>query len=276
MSAATVAAPTRVTDRQLHAAFIRAEWIKLKTLRSTTVTLVIAALAAVGIGALSCQHLAAHLAGIAASERHNYLLGDDLTSDSLVGNAIAQLAIGALGVLIVTGEFGTGMVRASLGAMPQRQRWILAKLAVFAAVAVVVGQILTFSSFGIGQAILATQHSGLSLADPGTLRSVVATGLYVALVGLMGAAFGLVIRHTAGALTTLLGVLFVLPGLLGILPTSWQPHVSRFLPENIGEQAATATRLSEHLAPWAGIALMVGYVAVLVAIGCALLERRDA
>ena len=214
--------------------------------------------------------------GLTPAERGDYLQGIDITSQSLLGNAIAQLAVGALGVLIVTGEFGTGMVRASLSAMPQRQRWILAKLAVFAAVAVVVGQVLTFSSFGIGQAILATQHSGLSLSDPGTLRSVVATGLYVALVGLMGAAFGLIIRHTAGALTTLLGVLFVLPGLLGILPASWQPNVSRFLPENIGEQSATATRLSEHFAPWAGIVLMVGYVAVLVTIGCVLLERRDA
>jgi ABC-2 type transport system permease protein len=277
VSAVELHASSGVTPRQLRSAFLSAEWIKLRTLRSTTITLFAAVLAAVGIGALACQHLAAQLSGLpTAGQRAGYLHGIDLASHSLLGNAIAQLAIGTLGVLVVTGEFGTGMIRASLAAMPQRQGWIAAKLAVFGAVALVMGQLLTFASFGIGQAILSGQHVGLSLGDPGALRSVVATGLYVALIGLMGAAFGLIIRHTAGALTTLLGVLFILPALIGILPTSWQPHVSQFLPETIGEQSASASRLSEHLAPWIGIAMMVGYVAVLLAIGCTLLQRRDA
>lgn len=278
MSAVDLPASSGVTPRQLRSAFLTAEWIKLRTLRSTTITLFAAVLAAVGIGALACQRLAAQLNGLpsAGRQRADLLHGMDLASHSLLGNAIAQLAIGTLGVLVVTGEFGTGMIRASLAAMPQRQGWIAAKLAVFGAVALVMGQLLTFASFGVGQAILSGQHVGLSLGDPGALRSVVATGLYVALIGLMGAAFGLIIRHTAGALTTLLGVLFILPALIGILPASWQPHVLQFLPETIGEQSASASRLSEHLAPWIGISMMVGYVAVLLAIGCTLLQRRDA
>jgi hypothetical protein len=265
-----------VTAPQLCRSFVAAEWIKLRTVRSTVFTLALSVVCAVGFGALACQRLAAQVTGMSPAQQADYLRGIDVTAQSLIGNALAQLAVGTLGVLIVTSEFGTGMIRASLAAMPQRGAWIAAKLAVFGAVAAVVGQALTFTSFGIGQAVLSTQHVGVSLSDPGVLRSVVATGLYLALVGLLGAALGLIIKHTAGAVTTLLGLIFVLPALLGALPEPLQGQVARFLPENIAERAATAGQLSDRFPPWGGIALMVGYVVVLVGLGLFLLQRRDA
>jgi ABC-2 type transport system permease protein len=265
-----------VSRPQLWRSFLAAEWIKLRTVRSTFFTLLLSAVCAVGFGALACQRLAAQVSGMSPAQQADYMRGIDATSQSLIGNALAQLAIGTLGVLIVTSEFGTGMIRASLAAMPQRSGWMAAKLAVFGAVAIVVGQALTFTSFGIGQAVLSTQHVGVSLGDPGVLRAVVATGLYLALVGLLGAALGLIIKHTAGAITTLLGIIFVLPALLGVLPEPLQGQVARFLPENIAEQAATASQLSDRFPPWGGIALMIGYAAVLVALGLLLLQRRDA
>jgi hypothetical protein len=264
-----------VTDRQLLASFARAEWIKLRTVRSTTYSLVVAAVISLGVSALACQRLVAELGGAGAQQRFDLLHGEDFASRALIGNAIAQLAIGALGVLVVTSEFGTGMVRASLCAMPQRVRWIAAKLAVFGVVALVVGQVLTLSSFSLGQAILSIQHVGLSLSDPGALRAVIATGLYLALIGLAGAAFGLIVRHTAGALVSLIGMLFILPAVTNAFSEPLQGQIMRFLPENIGEQSATITRLPDHFAPWAGIGLMAAYVAVLLTIGCVLLQRRD-
>src|SRR5581483_7058735 len=135
---------------------------------------------------------------------------------------------------------------------------------------------LSFASFTAGQAMLSGEHVGWSLGHPNALRCVVATGLYLALVGLMAGAIGLIVRHTAGAITTLLGVLFVLPALSQVLPDSVRPQVTRFFPESIGEQSATGYQITTaHFSPWVGIALMTGYVAVLIATGCFLLQRRD-
>jgi ABC-2 type transport system permease protein len=258
-------------------AWVTAEWLKLRTVRSTTITLAIAFVVAIGFGALACDRYAVHLAELAGTaKRAEFVTGFDATSQSLVGNAIAQLAIGVLGVLVVTSEFATGMVRASLAAMPLRRGWIAAKLAVFTAVALVVGQLLTFTSFFVGQAILGTQHVGVSIADTSALGSVVATGLYLTLIGMLGVGLGLVIRHTAGALSTLLALLFMLPVLAAPLPQPLQWHITRFFPEIIGEQASTATPLAEHFPIWGGIGLIVAYVAATVGLGAALLSRRDA
>jgi ABC-type transport system involved in multi-copper enzyme maturation permease subunit len=277
MSTVAVAAPLPVTQRALFSSFLAAEWIKLRTVRSTLITLAVAVVLSVGLGVLACQRFAAHLSGLSDPGQHaQFLVNFDATSQSLIGNAFAQLAIGSLGVIVVTSEFGTGMIRASLAAMPQRGRWISAKFLVFSMVAIVIGQILTFSSFGIGQAVLASQHIGVSLSAPGVLRSVVVTGLYVALVGVLGAALGLLIKHTAGALSTLLGILLVLPVLLGVLPVHAAESVRRFLPESIGEQASTVSQISDRLTPWTGIGVMVGYAVVLFVLGLLLLRRRDA
>lgn len=257
--------------------FATAEWIKLRTVRSTFYTLAVAAVVAIGISAFACQRLAAELSGGSAPLTPDGKVGGlDGVSRSLVGGAAAQLAIAALGVLVVTSEFGTGMIRASLAAMPQRKLWIAAKLTVFGAVAIVVGQVLTFTSFAVGQAILATQHGGASLGDPHVLGSVVGTGLYISLVGLLGAAFGLLIRHTAGAVSSILGALFVLPVIAGAFPVHFQNAVTRYFPNTIGEQAATPHQLADHFPAWGGIALMLGYVAAFTAIGIWMLQRRDA
>jgi ABC-2 type transport system permease protein len=275
----TIAVPeaSAVSPRQLWSSFAAAEWIKIRTVRSTFITLAVSVVVAVGFGALACQRLVAQIAGLSsAGDRGNYLQGIDVTSRSLIGNAFAQLLIGALGVLVVTSEFGTGMIRASVIAMPQRQRWIAAKLAVFAAVVLVAGQILTFASFGIGQAILRTQHVGVSIGDPGVLRSVVATGLYIALIGLIGASLGLIIRHTAGALTSLIGIVFVLPALASAFSEPLQGQIVRLLPESIGEQSSSVLRVSDRFPIWGGIALMLVYATVLYTLGAVLLHRRDA
>jgi hypothetical protein len=265
------------SDRAVFRSFVDAEWIKLRTVRSTIYTLTAAAVTAIGLGAFACQRLAAELSGgsppIGPDGRPNVV---DNIPHSLVGAIAAQLAIGALGVIVVTSEFSTGMVRASLAAMPQRGRWIAAKVGVFGAVALVVGLVLSFVSFLTGQAILAPQNAGASLADPGALRSVILTGVYLALIGLLGAAFGLLVRHTAGALTSLLGLLFVLPAFAQALPTHLHFALLPYFPEQIGEQATTSYQLSNAFPAWGGVALLAGYVAVLTLAGVVAVSRRDA
>jgi hypothetical protein len=160
--------------------------------------------------------------------------------------------------------------------MPQRGRWIAAKLGVFGTVALVVGLVLAFVSFLLGQAILAPQDAGASLADPGALRSVLATGAYLALIGLLGSAFGLLIRHTAGALTSLLGALFVLPALAQALPTHLHFALLPYFPEQIGEQATTSYSLSNAFSAWGGVALLASYAVVLTLAGIASVKQRDA
>jgi hypothetical protein len=104
----------------------------------------------------------------------------------------------------------------------------------------------------------------------------VVTGLYVSLVGVLGACFGLIIKHTAGAITTLIAALYVIPVLLQVFPESFRSHALRFLPNSIGEQAATIVPLSDHFSPWAGIGMMAVYAAVLFTLGSMLVQRRDA
>jgi len=160
--------------------------------------------------------------------------------------------------------------------MPNRRGWLAAKLAVFAAVALVAGQVMTFGAFTIGQAMYSSQHLGMSLSDPGAMKVVVTTGLYISLVGMLGAGLGFIIRHTTGAITALIALTLVVPQLAGALPTSWQDKVLPFLPESTGERAASVRHLEHHLSTWTGIGMMCVYAVVAIGVAAFLLDRRDA
>lgn len=248
---------------------LRSEWIKLRTLRSTVIVLALTVVGVVGLGLL-----------IAAVTRHNFASGGladrqfNAIDRVLGGVHIAQLTVGVLGVLVITGEYSTGMIRATLGAVPTRLPVLWAKLAVFALVVFAVCLPASFVAFLAGQAILGTH--GVSLSTPGALRAVFGVALYLTVVGLLGVAFGFVIRSTAGGIAALFGVLLVLPGLSNLLPSSWQSSVMPYLPSNAGE--ALYTQRADHamMHPWAGFALFVGYLVVAVAVAAYTLRRRDA
>lgn len=195
----------------------------------------------------------------------------DPTSASLAGYTIAQLIVG---VLVVTGEYGTGMVRASLAAVPKRLPVIWAKLAVFAGITFVITTVASFLAFFIGQAILNTQGAGTTIGAPGALRAVVGMGLYLTGIGLLGVGLGWIIRYTAGAVATVLGLLLVLPGIVEALPASWGEKIAPYLPSVAGHEVALVH--PGMLGAWAGFGVLVGYVAVVTAIGAYLLKQRDA
>ncbi|MDA8292690.1 MAG: ABC transporter permease subunit [Actinomycetota bacterium] len=249
---------------------VRSEWLKLRTVRSTTWSLVLLVVLSVGIGALGTAETRAHWTASTA-------VGFDPTQTSLIGVFFAQLVIGVLGVLAMSAEYGTGTIRATFAAAPRRPLVLAAKSAVFFAVALVVSEVVAFVSFLLGQALLGAPAIHATLSSPGALRAVVESGLYLALLGLLGLGLATIIRHTAGAIGAFVGVVLVLPLVVQALPSSTQLAVRRWLPSRIGQSIiATRPSFGHELSPWVGFAVLCAYVAVVLVAGAVLLVRRDA
>ena len=255
-----------VTQRKV----VSSEWVKLRSLRSSWVAMTLAVgsliVIAVAGGILTNQDW-----GHMRPQRQAHFQAVDA---SLVGVNFAQLAIGVLGVLFITGEYGTGMIRSTLAAVPKRLPVLWAKLAVFSLVCLVLMEGASFAAFFLGQ--LALQSHGVSISDPGALRAVVGSGLYLTVVGVFGVALGFVIRSTAGGIAALVGLLLVLPGVMSILPQSWQDHLTPYLPSTAGGAVYQIRVDPGTLAPWSGFGVFVLYAAVLVAAAGVVLVRRDA
>ena len=244
------------------------EWTKIRTLRSTFFTLAATVAFVVGLGALISYESSVH-----------YTVGNgpwDPTSMSLSGLVIGQLTIAVLGVLAITGEYSTGMIRTSLAVVPRRGRLLAAKAAVFGAVAVVTGELVSWVAFFVGQLMISGHQPTASLNQPDVARAVIGGGLYIALIGLMAVAAGTILRYTAAAITAVIAVLFVLPGVLEALPTSWRLPVEKYWPTRAGEQILMVTRDANALPAWLGFGELALFVAVLFALGYFLLQRRDA
>jgi ABC-2 type transport system permease protein len=247
------------------------EWLKLRSIRSTGWVLLVFAAGMIGLAILVLAHQ--HWATMSATDRASF----DPTNDSYAGLAIGQLAFGVLGVLAVTSEFSSGMIRATFAAVPRRPLVLAAKAAVVAAVTLVAGEILAFVAFGVGEAVLNNPAPHATLGQPGVLRAVLMAGAYPALIALIGLGLGALIRHTAGAISAVAGVLFVLPLILFPLGTSIQDSVGQFLPMPIAENSLTAVKPVAHsLSPGLGFALLCGYAVAALAAGGWALSRRDA
>ncbi|SEO02757.1 ABC-2 transporter permease [Actinacidiphila rubida] len=248
------------------------EWIKLRTLRSTFFTLLTAMVALIGLGALFSEFTASHWASMPAGERAHF----DPAQTSLRGYFLAQLAVGVLGVLMISGEYATGMIRSTLAAVPRRLPVLWAKSALFAAVVWVLTTASALVAFLLGQALMSSHHLGVSLGDPGVLRVVLGTGLYLTVVGLLGVAIGALIRNTAGGIAALFGLLLIIPVLGEALPSSWGNHVNQWLPSNAGQSLLTLHHEAHTLQPWTGFAVFCLYGVVALAGAAFLLKRRDA
>ena len=247
------------------------EWLKLRSVRSTWWTLAVFSAGMIGLAILVMVHQ--HWATLPAADRASF----DPTNDSYAGLAIGQLALGVLGVLAVTSEFSSGMIRATFAAAPRRPLVLAAKAAVVAAVTLTAGEILAFVAFGVGEAVLKSPAPHATLGQPGVLRAVLMAGAYPALIGLTGLGLGALIRHTAGAISAVVGVLFVLPLILVPLGTSVQNAAGQFMPMLIAENSLTAVKPVAHsLSPGVGFALLCAYAAAALAVGGWALARRDA
>jgi hypothetical protein len=247
------------------------EWLKLRSVRSTAWTGAVFAAGLIGLAVLVMSHQ--HWATMSAADRAVF----DPTEMSFAGLAIGQLAFGVLGALVITTEFSSGMIRATLAAVPRRPLLLAAKAAVTGAVTLVIGEVLAFGAFAIGEAVLRSPAPHATLGQPGVLRAVLMAGAYPALIALIALGLGAAIRHTAGAISAVVGILFVLPLILLPLGTSIQNSVGQFMPMLIAENSLTAVKpVADSLAPGAGLAVLCGYAVIALAAGGWALARRDA
>ena len=282
MTTTSPVTPTRGPRRPAagrHAGFanlLQAEWTKIRSVRSTVWTLVIFVVVCVGFTALIAWLTETHWDGPRAASRDVRAVADPVGFILGTGIGLGQLAICVLGVLVITTEYSTGVIRASLLAVPRRIQVLAAKAVVFAVLLIVVTEIVAFCSFFVGSAILHA-HVQVSLGDSGVTRAVIGAGLYLTVLGLLALAIGTMIRHTAGAISTVIGIVFVLPILSGLLPSSWGAHINAYLPEQAGTLIThTQEQSSDLLSPWQGFGVLCIWTVLALAVAAYLLERRDA
>jgi ABC-2 type transport system permease protein len=258
--------------------YMLAEWTKIRSVRSTFWTLIVAIVIVVGFTALITWVTAANWNGPRAAPRDARAVADPTSIIFGVAIYLGQLAIAVLGVLVVTTEYSTGVIRASLLAVPRRMTMLAAKVSVFTLVMFVLAEILAFGSFFVGAAILHS-HVAVSLSDSGVLRATFGAGLYLVTYGLFAMAIGVLLRHTAGAISVAVAVAFVLPILAGLLPdTSFWNHLVGYLPVQAGTQIFTVHPTGDAvvLSAWEGYGVLCIWVAVLFTAGAYFFNRRDA
>jgi ABC-type transport system involved in multi-copper enzyme maturation permease subunit len=251
---------------------VRSEVAKILTLPSTAIILgltVVAGLLVTGLVTNSALH-----------HSSDWYTGFDPTQSSLTGLIVAGLTGGVFGALLITAEYSSGTIRATLAATPKRPLLLAAKIGVAAAATVAFCELLSFVSFFLGQAILSTGGApSASLGTAGALRAVMMTGLFIPLLALMSFGFGLIFRSTAAAIAAFVGVVFVLPLVMQGIS---QPDL-RYVPTNILTNSIMATvhgpvgpGAPHPLSPATGLLLMAGYAAITLAAGVVLFLKRDA
>jgi len=220
---------------------------------------------------------------ISAATAHAYArmsvadkLSWDPTGVSQAGVAIPSLAIVVLGVLCISSEYSSGMIRTSLIAVPKRGRVLAAKSLIFAGVTFVVGEVTCFVAFFVGQALISGHAPHAALGDPGVARAVVGGGLYLAALAVLSVAAGALLRHPAAAIAVMMAVVLVLPLIAQALPDSWRNPVTEFWPTQAGMQITNVYHSAHTLQPWPGFGVMCLFVAIVYAIAWTLLDRRDA
>jgi ABC-2 type transport system permease protein len=254
---------------------LRSEWTKLRSVRSNPWSLAAMAGIALGLTWVIAWSLMDRWDHIRPGERQQFL-HEPLSFIVVRPVFVCQLVVVVLGVMVISAEYTTGMIRSTLQAQPRRLTVLAAKVLVFAAVMLVVGEILAFTAFLVGQRIIAA-HVSVHLADPGVTRSVVGAGLYLAVLGLFSLAFGAILRHTAGGITAVLGLVLIVSNLTGLLPDSWGHHVNAWMPTNAGQLIMQPQQLPDDLlSPWQGLGVFTGWTVLLLIAAAILFNRRDA
>src|SRR5215475_1036407 len=224
--------PQRVTQARV----LRSEWTKLRTQPSAGWTLLSAAVLIIGFGILySLLREARPPHGAAAAAAF------DPASVSLAGVQLAQIAAGVLGVLLITSEYATGLIRATFTAVPRRLPVLWGKAATLAAATAAVTLPAAVAAFAAGQAILGRHHLAVPLSHPGAARAVLGSALYLAVAALLGLALGALLRSTAGGISALFALLFAVPIAAGFLPGPWPADIGKFLPATAGQAITTAS-----------------------------------
>lgn len=251
---------------------VLSEWTKARSLRSTWWTLLVTVVIVVGVGALVASGVAHHYHDNPVNR-----VSFDPTRTSFYSLDFGQLALAVLAIMMVSAEYSSDTIRASLQAVPRRPFLLGAKAVVFSAIGLVTGEVLSFACYFITQASLKAQSVPYStLGQPGVLRAVVGAGLYLTVTGLGALAVAAIVRHTAGAIALIVAVYYLLLEVTGALPSSLRYPIEKYAPTGAGA-TVYAVRPQAHLfSGWTGFAVLCGYVAVVLACAFWAIQRRDA
>jgi ABC-2 type transport system permease protein len=264
-------------DLTLFRAVLHSEWTKLRSVKSTYWTVLSAIVLGIGLGAAISAGNAHDYKNLSAADKLTF----DPTSFSTAGLFFAQLALGVLAILAITSEYSTGTIRTTLAAVPQRGYTLAAKSLLVATLSLILATGLSFAAFFICRPIFA--HYSLPsfvtardvLSGDGVLRAVVGAGLYIGVLTLFAIGLGTIIRHTAGAITALVAVVFIIPIVSNLLPDSWQQHFSNYLPANAGGAITQVVQTPHSLTPWTGFFVFLAWALGSLAVGWFLLRTRD-
>jgi ABC-2 type transport system permease protein len=247
---------------------IRSEWTKLWSLRSTCWTLLATIVATIGASTLASWAVATEQASGPSGPV-------DVTGATLSGLMLGQLPIAVLGVLVITEEYATGSIRSSLAAVPSRLRLLVAKAVVITVVAFTTGNLACFPSFYLGMTFFNADHEGVGIGEPHVLRAVIGGALLLTACGLFGYAIGILMRHTAGAITVSVALLFVIPIVLISIPADIVRTVNKYFLSSAGDEITSVLRQPDTLTPWHGYGIFLAEVAVLLVVAAVLMRRRD-
>jgi ABC-2 type transport system permease protein len=262
---------TAFRGKVTQARVILSEWTKLRSVRSTRWSLLVATVLTIGFPILAATVISSHWGHQSAEERASF----NPLDPALIGSQIAQLAIGILGVLVITAEYSTGMIRATFTAVPKRLPVLWAKAIVFAIVTFVLMLPSVLIAFFASQSILTRHHANIAWSHPGVARAVIGAALYLTVIAVMTVGLGTILRNTAGGIAMFAAIFFVIPPLMNVLPTSWNDAITPYLPGNAGRAIISITHDAHSLAPWTGFALFCGYAAITLVVAAVLLVRRD-
>ena len=262
---------TTARGRVTQLGVFKSEWTKLYSLRSTRYALLATAVMTIGFGMIAAGFNASRWTTMSAVDKAKF----DPLATSLLGVRFGVLAIGVLGVLLITGEYTTGMIRSTMTAVPKRLPVLWGKAGVYALVALLLAIPATFIAFFASQAILSGRHIQIAFSHPGVPGAVLGAAGYLTLVGLFAMGLGAILRNTAAGIATFAGIMFVVPPLISILPSSIANSIDPYLPSNAGQAMMEIGHHAHTLSPGAGFAVFAGYVALVIAAAAVLLVRRE-
>lgn len=260
------ARPLRVTQARV----IRSEWAKLWSLRSTYIALSVMFVATVGIGVIESVVTVNEWHTMSASSKASF---DPITT-SLTGVYFAELVVGVMGVLLISGEYATGMIRASMTVVPKRLPVFWGKIVVLIAVFGAASLVSVFASFFASQVILAGHH-GVSITHPHAFEMTFDAFVFLTLIGIMALSLGVLIRSTAGGISTIVGILFVVPTVLELLPSHWYRLIGPYTPADAG-QGLFATPDPGHLSTLGSVIVLLVWTGLGIAAAAVRLRRTDA
>ena len=270
MTAATLTAAPADRGGLRATGLLRSEWIKLRSVRSTVWAYAVTIVGGIGLSVMLGLTFTGE--GMPAAEQVDYAV-----QAATMGLILAQLSVAVLGVLVISGEYTTGMIRSTLTAVPHRYPALLAKAAVFAAVTFVVGLVITFGGYFVSSPLMAARGAESSLTDPGVVQALVGGALYLSLVGILSLGIGTIVRSGAGGIAAAIGLLMLAPIVFALIPAEWAADIARYLPTAVGgAMYRIHIEGGSAMDPVQGSLFLLAWVVVALGTGAALLTRRDA